>query len=130
MGKDNDEKKLLKPGNVTQTPNEKPKYTDSHTHGGNQMAYLKKSEKLKRTKAEETFITREEVAKHNKRDDAWVIFKDKVYDVTLYLDYHPGGVDILLDHAGEDVTEFVYEYHPWVNVQAILQNVFLGYVKD
>ncbi|KYN93549.1 putative cytochrome b5-like heme/steroid binding protein, partial [Plasmodium gaboni] len=35
-------------------------------------------------------ITKEEVAKHNKKDDAWVIYKNKVYEITHYLKHHPG----------------------------------------
>lgn len=48
--------------------------------------------------------TAEEVAKHNKRDDCWVIIDDTVCDVTTFLDNHPGGADILLQYAGKDCT--------------------------
>lgn len=47
----------------------------------------------------------EEVAKHTSRDDIWIIYKDKVYDVTQYLDEHPGGEEVILDCAGADSTE-------------------------
>lgn len=38
--------------------------------------------------------TREEVARHSSREGGgrvWVTYKDGVYDVTPFLDYHPGG---------------------------------------
>lgn len=41
-----------------------------------------------------------EVAKHATREDAWLIVGGKVLDVSSWLDDHPGGDDILLDHAG------------------------------
>jgi len=36
-------------------------------------------------------ITPSEVKKHNKPDDCWVIFNGKVFNITPYLEYHPGG---------------------------------------
>lgn len=51
-------------------------------------------------------FTAEEVAKHNKSDDAWIIVRDrqtgvsKVYDVTSYVDEHPGGESILNNAGG------------------------------
>ena len=46
----------------------------------------------------------EEVEKHNTEKDAWVIHRAKVYDVSKFLERHPGGKDILLAYAGRDVT--------------------------
>ncbi|KAK4432969.1 cytochrome-like protein [Sesamum alatum] len=48
--------------------------------------------------------TKAEVSLHNKRTDCWIIIKDKVYDVTSYVEEHPGG-DAILTHAGDDSTE-------------------------
>ena len=33
----------------------------------------------------------EEVFKHKTADDCWLLIEGKVYDVTKYLDEHPGG---------------------------------------
>eukprot|EP00567_Pseudictyota_dubia_P012303 CAMPEP_0197442446 /NCGR_PEP_ID=MMETSP1175-20131217/8463_1 /TAXON_ID=1003142 /ORGANISM="Triceratium dubium, Strain CCMP147" /LENGTH=136 /DNA_ID=CAMNT_0042972923 /DNA_START=100 /DNA_END=510 /DNA_ORIENTATION=- len=57
-------------------------------------------------------ITLEEVAKHDKQDDCWLIIGNantggpKVYDVTKYLDDHPGGAEVMLDVGGKDADEF------------------------
>ena len=48
-------------------------------------------------------FTKEEVQKHNKLSDLWIIINDKVYDVTSF-GGHPGGFDLLLDYAGKDAT--------------------------
>ena len=39
---------------------------------------------------------RAEIRKHSTRDDFWTIIRGKVYNLTQYLPYHPGGVDILM----------------------------------
>lgn len=84
------------------------------------VAQLKPAAKEKRSVAKREFreYTREEVAQHNKPDDAWIIVKDKrtqelrVYDVSEYVDEHPGGESIL-NHAGGDATEgFHGPQHP------------------
>ncbi|XP_073233414.1 fatty acid 2-hydroxylase-like isoform X2 [Porites lutea] len=46
----------------------------------------------------------EEVQQHNTEKDAWIIHRGKVYDVSEFLERHPGGKDILLAYAGQDVT--------------------------
>lgn len=45
-----------------------------------------------------------EVAKHRKADDCWVIHNEKVYNVSDFVQDHPGGEEFILDHAGEDIT--------------------------
>ena len=59
-------------------------------------------------------ITREELARHNTREDCWMSIEGMVYDVTPYIQYHPGGDKILLG-KGKDATALYKKYHPWVN---------------
>jgi len=53
----------------------------------------------------EVGITRAEVGKHTHHKDVWVILRGKVYDVTGWLEDHPGGKPLLLAFAGQDITE-------------------------
>ena len=49
----------------------------------------------------EKIFTRAEIAKHNNADDGyWVTYKDDVFDVTDFIEQHPGGNRILLAVGG------------------------------
>ena len=50
-------------------------------------------------------FTKEEVARHTSADDCWVIINDRVYDVSAFLDDHPGGKAVLLSQGGKDATD-------------------------
>lgn len=52
-----------------------------------------------------------EVAAHNTPDSAWVILHGRVYDVTGFLDSHPGGREMLLLAAGRECTDLFASYH-------------------
>ncbi|WWC89600.1 uncharacterized protein L201_004525 [Kwoniella dendrophila CBS 6074] len=57
-------------------------------------------------------ISFEEVQKHTKRDDCWVVIDGNIYDVTDFLDQHPGGAEIVLANAGKDATKIFKPLHP------------------
>eukprot|EP01039_Chlorochromonas_danica_P004240 gene4240-4659_t len=64
-----------------------------------------------------------EVAKHNKRDDCWIVVEGLVYDVTKYIPQHPGGADNIVEYAGKDATtSFNSGQHP-----GYVQELLLGY---
>ncbi|KAJ2681944.1 Cytochrome b5 [Coemansia spiralis] len=46
-----------------------------------------------------------EIAKHNTRKDIWIVISNNVYDVTGFLEEHPGGEEVILEYAGRDATE-------------------------
>lgn len=90
----------------------------------------------------------QELALHDKVDDAWCAINGRVYDITPYLGYHPGGEKQLMrgagvrspfypntqlheaaapaNPAGKDATELFRSIHSWVNVEAILAPCWLG----
>jgi hypothetical protein len=60
--------------------------------------------------AQKTF-TRQEVAKNNTAESLWFVIDSKVYDVTDFLDAHPGGEAVLKQVAGTDATDAFYNLH-------------------
>ncbi|KAL9225869.1 hypothetical protein vseg_001746 [Gypsophila vaccaria] len=47
----------------------------------------------------------QETTEHNSTDDCWVVIDGKVYDVTSYMEEHPGGDDVFLSAKGKDAQE-------------------------
>lgn len=52
-------------------------------------------------------FTRAEVESHNSSKSCFVTIGDNVYDVTDFVDSHPGGPDLVLDYAGKDITDIL-----------------------
>lgn len=83
---------------------------------------------------------------HNKRDDAWSAFNGKVYNVTAYLPFHPGGEKELMRVAGRDGTQlfgvwaflwynsldlylfYAASTHGWVNLDFMLDSCLVGFL--
>ncbi|POS87772.1 hypothetical protein EPUL_000379 [Erysiphe pulchra] len=61
-----------------------------------------------------------------KGKDAWTVLGNKVYNITPYLPFHPGGEPELLRSAGRDGTKLFTEVHPWVNWEGMLSACFVG----
>lgn len=90
-----------------------------------------------------------ELKQHNKPDDAWSAFNGKVYNITPYLRFHPGGEKELMRCAGRDGTRLFSEYftffhrchahayrimaslttvltHSWVNIDSMIDACMVG----
>lgn len=57
---------------------------------------------------------------------AWSSWQGKVYNITPYLPFHPGGEAELMKAAGRDGTKLFMEVHPWVNWENMLGNCLVG----
>ena len=73
-----------------------------------------------------TLYTYEEVAKHNKVEDAWLVIDGKVYDITDFLDEHPGGEEIIFETAGGDATESFLDIGHSDDAMKILKGKYIG----
>ncbi|XP_041354082.1 cytochrome b5 reductase 4-like [Gigantopelta aegis] len=75
-------------------------------------------------------VSLEDLAKHNKQDDAWIAIRGKVYNITPYLEFHSGGIDELMRGAGIDGTQLFDEIHKWVNAETMLEKCYVGTLKS
>ncbi|KAI1731174.1 cytochrome b5-like heme/Steroid binding domain-containing protein [Ditylenchus destructor] len=72
------------------------------------------------------FVDETELGKHCRQDDCWILLFDTVYDVTFYMDFHPGGPEELMRAAGTDGTDLFNEEHRWVNFRSMLSSCVIG----
>lgn len=56
-------------------------------------------------------ISSAEVAKHSTKDDCYLIVKNIVYDVTTYIDKHPGGKSKIVNKCGQESTSVFAAIH-------------------
>lgn len=70
----------------------------------------------------------DEIRLHNSLEDCWMVVEGKVYNVTGWVERHPGGSVIGLG-AGREATALVYSYHP-PSVFEVLKKYYVGDVKD
>lgn len=71
-----------------------------------------------------------EVAKHDSKGDAWIIYKNQVLDVSRWISTHPGGEQTILRFAGMDATDELRAFHDdWVLDEKV-PNFVIGSVSD
>jgi cytochrome b involved in lipid metabolism len=61
-----------------------------------------------------------------KGKDAWMALNGKVYNITPYAEFHPGGIPELMRGAARDCTKLFGEIHPWVNYETMLSACLVG----
>lgn len=80
---------------------------------------MSESEELKAFSADE-------IAKHNTATDLWIVYNGRVYDVSSYIDEHPGGEEVVVDVAGTDATEAFDDIGHSEDAHEILQGLVIG----
>jgi cytochrome b involved in lipid metabolism len=50
------------------------------------------------------------MVQHVTEKDAWTVLNGRVYNMTPYLPFHPGGVDEMMRVAGRDGTKLFSEF--------------------
>jgi cytochrome b involved in lipid metabolism len=75
-------------------------------------------------------ITREEVAKHNKDGDLWVVLDGMVLDVSEFQFCHPGGRLVLHESAGQDVSNSYRNAGHSKRARKVVERLKIGNVPD
>ncbi|NXA33506.1 CYB5 protein, partial [Eudromia elegans] len=72
------------------------------------------------------FYRLEEVQKHNNSQSTWFILHNRVYDVTKFLEEHPGGEEVLREQAGGDATENFEDVGHSTDARALSETFIIG----
>ena len=68
--------------------------------------------------------TMKEVALHNAPPSIWSVYKGSVYDITMYVNCHPGGTKMLEKVYGKDMTGLSNRFHGYINIDNIIGPIF------
>ncbi|VUC34675.1 unnamed protein product [Clonostachys rosea] len=74
-------------------------------------------------------FTREEVRDHTSDESLWCVIDSTVYDLTDFVDAHPGGESVLKQIAGQDATTAFYNLHRH-EVLAKYADLAIGTIRD
>jgi len=75
-----------------------------------------------------------EIEKHNiakgEKKSLWTVIHDKVYDITQFLDEHPGGEEILIENAGIDSSEAFEDVGHSSDAREMLAEYYIGELHE
>ena len=81
----------------------------------------------------DNFYTLEEISQHNTAESLWLVVEGKVYDVTTFLEKHPGGQKPFLYYAGKDATErfkLIGMHMESLILEDLMKTLCIGSVKN
>ncbi|XVF32200.1 hypothetical protein REPUB_Repub17cG0061600 [Reevesia pubescens] len=67
-----------------------------------------------------------EVSQHNNAKDCWLVIEGKVYNVTKFLEDHPGGDEVLLSATGKDATDDFVDVGHSSSARAMMDEFYVG----
>lgn len=80
--------------------------------------------------AEKKTYSLEEVKQHKDGRSCWLSIHDKVYDVTKFLDEHPGGEEVLLEQAGGFSTEAFEDVGHSQDAREMMDKYLIGELRE
>jgi len=125
----NKQKEVSTPNQIKTEKQEISPVQDQFIQSQNQEKLTQTSGEEKTEENEKTY-TMEEVAKHNSKESCWTVIRGEVYDLTNWIDKHPGGADKILKICGKDGTDlFVRQHGGKEKPEKILESFEIGTLK-
>lgn len=70
------------------------------------------------------------LGEEDSNNDYWCNIGGKIYSLTSYLEFHPGGIDIILGLKDKDLLPQFNKHHRWVSYEKLLQTCLVGVFVD
>ncbi|XP_050252883.1 cytochrome b5-like [Quercus robur] len=67
-----------------------------------------------------------QVSEHNTPKDCWLVIEGRVFDVTKFLEDHPGGDEVLLSATGKDATDDFEDVGHSSSARAMMDEFYVG----
>ncbi|KAJ3703550.1 hypothetical protein LUZ61_007255 [Rhynchospora tenuis] len=91
---------------------------------------LKASEQTKQSMGDLKKLSASEISLHTSKDDCWLLINGKVYDVTKFLEDHPGGEEVLLhSSASGDATDAFENVGHSTSAVSMMESYLIGSVE-
>lgn len=74
-------------------------------------------------------FTWEEIQGHTDAQSCWCVMHGLVYDLTKFLDSHPGGAHVILEVAGQDATEAFEDIGHTLQARVMADEYIVGRLK-
>ncbi|OEH75136.1 putative cytochrome b5 [Cyclospora cayetanensis] len=71
----------------------------------------------------------EEIRKHTSAESCWCVFHGLVYDLTKFLNKHPGGSHIIIETAGRDATDAFEDIGHSLEARIMADEYIIGRVE-
>ncbi|XP_067393607.1 cytochrome b5 [Emydura macquarii macquarii] len=68
----------------------------------------------------------EEIETHNHSQSTWLLLHHRVYDLTKFLEEHPGGEEVLREQAGGDATESFEDVGHSTDARTLSESFIIG----
>ncbi|CAL8313087.1 unnamed protein product [Merluccius merluccius] len=72
------------------------------------------------------YLRLSEIEEQNTFKSTWIIISNKVYDVTRFLEEHPGGEEVLREQAGGDATESFLDVGHSTDAKEMAEEMLIG----
>ncbi|KAF8076701.1 cytochrome b5-like heme/steroid binding domain-containing protein [Lyophyllum atratum] len=71
-------------------------------------------------------VTIDDLRAHKTKESFYILIHGKVYDVTKFIDEHPGGDEVILAEGGQDATEAFEDVGHSDEARALLPEMLVG----
>ncbi|KIY73960.1 cytochrome b5 [Cylindrobasidium torrendii FP15055 ss-10] len=71
-------------------------------------------------------ITYDELKAHTQKEDLYILIDAKVYNVSKFLDEHPGGDEVIIGESGHDATDAFEDVGHSDEARALLDGLYIG----